>query len=81
MVPEFSKVAFTLKSGEISDPVRTSFGYHIIKFEDKKAKRDVPYNEVSVKIAQYLKDRAMQSKVSDYIASLKKTAKVEILLK
>ena len=81
MVPEFSKAAFALKVGVISDPVRTSFGYHIIKCEDKKAERVIPYEEVSTKIGQYLEGKAMQAKISEYIESLKKTASIEILLK
>jgi len=39
MVPEFQEVAFTLQAGEISDPVRTQYGYHVIKVE---ARRDNP---------------------------------------
>ena len=37
MVPEFEAAAFSLKTGQVSPPVKTPFGYHIIKLEDKKA--------------------------------------------
>ncbi len=46
MVPEFEKVAFTLQAGELSDPVRTSFGYHLIKVEEHKPARQKPLDAV-----------------------------------
>src|SRR5258705_2132051 len=38
MVPEFAEAAFKMKKGEVSDPVKSQFGWHIIKVEDKRTK-------------------------------------------
>src|SRR5258706_4567202 len=46
MVPEFDKVAFSLKPGEISDPVQTSFGYHIIKVDAHRQAQLKPLEQV-----------------------------------
>ena len=51
MVPEFSKVAFKLKKGEISEPVKTQFGWHVIKVEDKRIKPAPKFEEVKPQIA------------------------------
>ena len=55
MVQEFSNAAFKLKAGEISDLVRTPFGYHIIKVEEVRPEKTVPLDEARAEIEQTLK--------------------------
>lgn len=78
MVPEFSEAAFALKVGDISNVVKTPYGYHIIKCEDKKPQRQVPFDEVREDIAQYKQDMAFQTRLSDYIGTLRKSADVSL---
>lgn len=74
MVPEFEKAAFSLDKGEISDPVKTSYGYHIIKVNDKKVK---PFNEVKDQIKQTLLSQKAKSPQEVY-AELRKEADIEV---
>ncbi len=55
MVQEFSDAAFKLKAGEISDLVRTPFGYHIIKVEEVRPEKTIALNEARAEIEQTLK--------------------------
>jgi peptidyl-prolyl cis-trans isomerase C len=75
MVPAFSKAAFELKNGEVSKPVKTDFGWHIIKLEDRKKGQAQPYDQVKGAIRNVL----VRQKVNETLASLKDVAKVEIL--
>jgi peptidyl-prolyl cis-trans isomerase C len=75
MVPAFSKAAFELKKGEISKPIKTDFGWHIIKLEDRKQGTAQPFDQVKNAIRNVL----VRQKVQEKLASLKDTAKVEII--
>jgi peptidyl-prolyl cis-trans isomerase C len=75
MVPAFSKAAFALKKDEISKPVKTDFGWHIIRLEDRKQGAAQPYDQVKGAIRNVLVRQKVQAK----LASLKDVAKVEII--
>jgi peptidyl-prolyl cis-trans isomerase C len=75
MVPEFSKVAFALEPGKISDPVKTQFGWHIIKVEEKRARKAPDFAQVKPQIEQYVTRKAQ----AEYVAKLRQEAKVERL--
>jgi peptidyl-prolyl cis-trans isomerase C len=75
MVPEFSKAAFALKAGQISAPVKTEFGWHIIKLEDRKNGTPQPYDQVRESIRNVL----VRQQVQKTLEGLKDVAKVEIV--
>jgi peptidyl-prolyl cis-trans isomerase C len=78
MVPEFEKVAFTLKPGEISDVVKTQYGYHIITVLDRKEGEPKPFDQVKEQIRATLRNRALQDQVQGHFEQLKKDADLHI---
>ena len=78
MVPEFEQAAAKLKPGEISEPVKTKFGYNIIKVTDKKMGKPVDFEKVKNAIMQRLSAEKQKEVFDSYVEGLKKTYKVEI---
>lgn len=76
MAPEFEEVAFAMKPNEISKPVLTQFGYHIIKVFEKKPAGQKPFDEVKDSIAKLLESRDKRKRKSDLLRDLKKSATI-----
>jgi len=79
MAPPFSKAAFALKPGEISDIVETRFGYHLIKMTEKKEASVVPLGDIKDKISQFLAQQKNIAEIKAYAAALKKKATIKIM--
>jgi peptidyl-prolyl cis-trans isomerase C len=73
MVPEFADPAFKLEPGQVSDPVKSQFGWHIIKVEGKRMKTFPPFEQVKDQAARYVAQKAQTA----LIASLRDKAKIE----
>ena len=75
MVPEFSKATFALKTGETSQPVKTDFGWHIIRLDDRKQGAAQPFDQVKSAIRNVL----LRKKVTETMEKIRSSSKVEIV--
>jgi peptidyl-prolyl cis-trans isomerase D len=75
MVAEFEQAAFAMKAGEISNPVKTAFGYHVIKVVDSKPDTTRPLADVRAEIEDQLKWQRAQAEAEKIAKSLEGTIK------
>lgn len=75
MVPEFDKVVFELKKGDISEPVKTQFGWHVIKIEDKRDSKPPAFDTVKGRLIAGM----VSQKAVEVITALRTSAKIEIV--
>ncbi len=75
MVPEFSTALMVLSEGDISQPVKTKFGWHLIKLNETREKKIPELKDVKTQLVQNLR----QKKINDYLNSLTKNSKITFL--
>jgi peptidyl-prolyl cis-trans isomerase C len=75
MVPEFAEVAFKLDKGAISEPVKTQFGWHVLKVEDKRKKQPPEFDKVKEQLESFVVRKAQM----DLVTKLRAEAKIERL--
>ncbi len=75
MVPEFANIAFQMHPGQVSNPVRTPFGWHIIKLEDRRNRPVPEFDKVRPQIETFLVRRGQ----TELIGQLREKAKIERL--
>jgi len=73
MVPEFAEAAYKMDKGQLSEPVKTQFGWHIIKVEDKRTKPVPEFDKVKDQIETFVMRKAQ----SEFITKLRDGAKIE----
>ncbi|WP_026694550.1 peptidylprolyl isomerase [Peribacillus kribbensis] len=77
MTKAFEDKAFSLKKGEISDPVKTEYGYHIIKVVDHKAAKPAVFEDHKEAIKQAVIDQKVQSTYDSWLEKTKKKYKIK----
>jgi peptidyl-prolyl cis-trans isomerase C len=75
MVPEFDKALAKMKNGEVSEPVKTQFGWHVIKLEDKRMSKAPDFKDVK----ERLKSGMIREKAAQVLLGLRQEAKIDIL--
>ena len=73
MVPEFSEVAFKLDKGQLSEPVKSQFGWHVIKVEDKRERQPPEFDKVKDQLENFL----VRKSQSELITKLRAEGKIE----
>jgi len=77
MVPAFEKAAFALKAGEVSKPVKTQFGWHVIKVEEKQQRKAPTFDEIKGRLAQQMVQDKYRTQLKALADGLKAKARIE----
>ncbi|WP_260631515.1 peptidylprolyl isomerase [Neobacillus niacini] len=77
MVTEFDDAAFSLPINEISDPVKSDYGYHIIKVEEKKEAKEANFEDSKATIKETLIDQKLETEYSTWLEEMKKDYDIE----
>jgi parvulin-like peptidyl-prolyl isomerase len=77
MVPEFEQAAYALKPGELSQPVKTQFGWHLIQLHDRIAPKVTPFEDIKEKVIEYLTERKKDKVFEAFLDRLKAEATIE----
>ena len=80
MAPAFEEVAFALKPGEISDPVETRFGMHIMRLEERSDDGLLALDEIRDQLREHVREREGGTAVQEEIERLRAAADIEILI-
>jgi peptidyl-prolyl cis-trans isomerase C len=81
MVPEFDTAVFSMSVGEISkEPVKTQFGYHLIRLDSKNEAKEIPYAEISENIKSMLLSEKQRKSYESKINQLKILYPVDMML-
>lgn len=78
MVTEFAEAAFATEVGKVSEPVRTGYGWHLIKVNNREEAQLTPYPEISAQIQEMLKSEQNQKELNELLAGLRQKFPVTI---
>ena len=81
MPKDFDEKVFNTPVGEITEPVKTDFGFYVIRINEKKARQEVALAQIEGELGQYLSAVEMQKTMGDYLQSLKEKADIKVLIK
>lgn len=78
LTPEIDKAVFSLPVGSVSDPIRTRFGWHLVKVIDKLPVSYKPFAEVKAELLKREQDTQFQKKLAEYLDKLKREAVIRV---
>lgn len=81
MVGPFQEVAFKLKPGEVSEPVKSQFGWHIIKVEERREAKREPFDKLKSRLESELRGSKERERVKEYLDQVKERANLDFVPK
>lgn len=80
MVPEFEEAAFDTPAGEVAQPIKTRFGWHVIKVTDRRESRQLPLDEARASIVEQIQKHKRAAAKGQLMKRLRSEAQIEIFL-